>query len=133
MRNVSASLRNVSIAISTHKVQKLLWEERMLGNLFPCSFWQPFWIALCSKPSLLGAQTHVHINDKQSVLQGSPEHSWAHTGQEEGSRWASSSPVSQSSALGGACHVLPLFSCSCEDSEHWLTSGREKTQVTSSP
>lgn len=65
---------HVSIAITAHKVQKLLREEGILGNLSPCSFWQAFWIVLYTKPSLLDGEIHVHMNKhRQSVLQGSPE------------------------------------------------------------
>lgn len=65
---------HVTIAVTAHKVQKLIWEEVMLGNLPPRLFWQAFWIALYTKPSLLGGEIHVLRNKhKQSVLQGSPE------------------------------------------------------------
>lgn len=128
----------VSIAITTHKVQKYgrkgcleissrARSGRHFGLLSIAS--QACWV----ERSMFIRRSTSKVSYKAAL---SEQHSWPHTvprgagghGQEEGSRWASSSPVSQSSAHGGACHVLPLFSCSCGDSKDRLTSEREEAQ-----
>lgn len=85
---------------------------------------------------------HVFRNEhKQGVLQVRPKQtasldshcpkwSWR-TGpgrRQQCGRLGSSSPVSQSSSHGGACHVLTAFICSLWKPEDWFTSEREKTQ-----